>query len=85
MPYSPATLVQTSCCGCTGGSFNGAIADGVWSWPLDPIWCRVSESVALYLHSLIRLHVLLRYDCTFTFNKGPLNRNKNFNTFWERL
>jgi len=41
-----------------GSPFSGSKAVGSWSWPLTSIFCRISESVELYLHSYIRLHVV---------------------------
>jgi hypothetical protein len=38
---------------------NGGKAAGVWSWPLSSIWCRGHENMDLYIHSPIRLYVVV--------------------------
>jgi hypothetical protein len=37
----------------------GGKAAWAWSWPLTCIYCRCSECMKLYLHSPIRLHVIV--------------------------
>jgi hypothetical protein len=57
-----------------GSSFPGGIAAGSWSWPLTSNLFRGQENVDLYIHSPIRLHVVvLNYLSTKTNLPLPLS------------
>jgi hypothetical protein len=43
----------------TEGTFPGGKVAGAWSWRLISSWCRGQENVHLYIHSPIRLHVVV--------------------------
>jgi hypothetical protein len=43
----------------TGGYFPGGKAAGAWSWTLTSNYCRGQENMDVYIHSPIRLHVVV--------------------------
>jgi hypothetical protein len=38
---------------------TGDKAEGAWGWPLTSNYCRGQENVDIYIHSPIRLHVIV--------------------------